>query len=282
MEVNTTSTTDPVNYYNKLNTFILNPMVFIIVLLIIIAYFVFSSSLGNNESSGFSSITSSDSSGSGSKVMGIIIVIILVFLIIVNAFEYFFSVNVTAYLTDLFTNKPKIDIVVDQSTFQPSTVPTIKFKKQVFNIPGNYYNYSNAKALCQAYGSKLATYKQVEDSYDNGGEWCNYGWSEGQMALFPTQQKTFDNLQKIKSHENDCGRPGINGGFMANPNIRFGVNCYGNKPKITEEEEELMKTATPYPETVKDIAFQKRVDFWKDKVDQILVSPFNYNTWGSF
>ena len=282
MEVNTTSTTDPVNYYNKLNTFILNPMVFVIVLLIIIAYFVFSSSLGNNESSGFSSITSSDGSGSGSKVMGIIIVIILVFLIIVNAFEYFFSVNVTAYLTDLFTNKPKIDIVVDQSTFQPSTVPTIRFKKQVFNIPGNYYNYPDAKALCQAYGSKLATYKQVEDSYDNGGEWCNYGWSEGQMALFPTQQKTFDNLQKIKSHENDCGRPGINGGFMANPNIRFGVNCYGNKPKITEEEEELMKTATPYPETVQDIAFQKRVDFWKDKVDQILVSPFNYNTWGSF
>ena len=130
MEVNTTSTTDPVNYYNKLNTFILNPMVFVIVLLIIIAYFVFSSSLGNNESGDFSSITSSDSNGSGGKVMGIIIVIILVFLIIVNAFEYFFSVNITAYLTDLFTNKPKVDIVVDQSTFQPSTVPTIKFKKQ--------------------------------------------------------------------------------------------------------------------------------------------------------
>jgi hypothetical protein len=283
MEVNTTSTTDPVNYYNKLNTFILNPMVFVIVLLIIIAYFVFSSSLGNNESSGFSSITSGDSdSGSGGKVMGIIIVIILVFLIIVNAFEYFFSVNVTAYLTDLFTNKPKVDIVVDQSTFQPSTVPTIKFKKQVFNIPGNYYSYPDAKALCQAYDSKLATYKQIEDSYDNGGEWCNYGWSEGQMALFPTQQKTFDNLQKIKGHENDCGRPGVNGGYMANPNIRFGVNCYGNKPKITQEEEDLMKTATPYPETIQDIAFQKRVDFWKDKIDQILVSPFNYSTWGSF
>jgi hypothetical protein len=282
MEVNTTSTTDPVNYYNKLNTFILNPMVFVIVLLIIVAYFVFSSSLGNSESSSFSSITSSDSSGSGGKVMGIIIVIILVFLIIVNAFQYFFSVNITAYLTDLFTNKPKIDIVVDQSTFQPSTVPTIKFKKQVFNIPGNYYNYPDAKALCQAYDSKLATYKQVEDSYDNGGEWCNYGWSDGQMALFPTQQKTFDNLQKIKGHENDCGRPGVNGGFMANPSIRFGVNCYGNKPKITQEEEDLMKTATPYPETIQDIAFQKRVDFWKDKVDQILVSPFNYETWGSF
>jgi hypothetical protein len=279
MEVNTTSTTDPVNYYNKFNNFILNPMVFIIVLLIIISYFVFSSSLGNSDSSFNDSGT--DSNGGG-KIMGIIIVAILVLLIIVNAFEYFFSINVTAYLTNLFSNNPKIDIVVDQSTYQPAPVPEIRFKKQVFNIPGNYYNYSNAKALCQAYGSKLATYKQVEDAYENGGEWCNYGWSEGQMALFPTQQKTFDNLQKIKGHENDCGRPGVNGGYIANPNIKFGVNCYGNKPKITNEEEELMKTATPYPETVEDIAFQKQVDFWKDKVDQILVSPFNYDTWGSF
>lgn len=279
MEVNTTSTTDPVNYYNKFNNFILNPMVFIIVLLIIIAYFVFSSSLGNSDS-GFNN-SGADSNGSG-KIMGILIIAILVVLITVNAFEYFFSINITAYLTDIFSNKPKIDIIVDQSTYQPAPVPEIRFKKQIFNIPGNYYNYSNAKALCQAYGAKLATYKQVEDAYENGGEWCNYGWSEGQMALFPTQQKTFDNLQNIEGHEHDCGRPGINGGYIANPNVRFGVNCYGNKPKITEQEEDLMKNSTPYPQSAQDIAFQKRVDFWKGQVDNILVSPFNYKTWGSF
>ena len=279
MEVNTTTTTDPVNYYNKFNNFILNPIVFIIIILVIVAYFAFSSSLGNSENSGFNSITGNDSGG---KFMGIIIVAILVILIIVNAFQYFFSISVTAYLTDLFTNKPKIDIVVDQSAYQPAPVPEIRFKKQVFNIPGNYYNYTNAKALCQAYGANLATYKQIEDSYKSGAEWCNYGWSDGQMALFPTQQKTFDNLQNIKGHENDCGRPGINGGYMVNPQLRFGVNCYGNKPKITSEEEELMKTTTPYPETAEDIAFQKRVDYWKNNVDDILVSPFNYNTWGSF
>ena len=89
-------------------------------------------------------------------------------------------------------------------------------------------------------------------------------------------------MQKIPGHENDCGRAGINGGYIANPNVKFGVNCYGYKPKITNEEEELMKTATPYPESAKDIAFQKRVDYWKNKVDEILVSPFNYSTWGSF
>ena len=277
MEVSTTTTTDPVNYYNNLNNFIMNPMIFVILLLIIIAFFVFSSSLGNKDGS---SIISSE--GNGQNIMGVIIVAILVVLIIVNALEYFFSINVTAYINDLFTNKPKIDIVVDQSAYQPAPVPEIRFKKQVFNIPGNYYSYDNAKALCQAYGSDLASYKQIEDAYKNGGEWCNYGWSDGQMALFPTQQKTFDNLQNIKGHEHDCGRPGVNGGYMANPKIKFGVNCYGNKPKITSDEEDLMKTATPYPQTAEDIVFQKRVDFWRNHVDKILVSPFNYNTWGSF
>jgi hypothetical protein len=252
-----------------------------------VAYFVFSSSLGNSDNQGFRSITGDDSGG---QVMSVIIVVVLIILIIVNGLQYFFSISVTAYLSDLFTNKPTVGIVVDQTTYQgassnPSNsfstppVPEIRFKKEVFNIPGNYYDYTNAKALCQAYGANLATYQQVEDAYKNSGEWCNYGWSDGQMALFPTQQTTFDNLQKIKGHENDCGRPGVNGGYMANPKLRFGVNCYGNKPKITGEEQELMQNTTPYPETAEDIAFQKRVDYWKNKVDQILVSPFNYNTW---
>jgi hypothetical protein len=272
--VNTTTTTDPVNMYNYLNSYILNPMVFIIILLIIVAYYVFSSSLGNGDSS--------VSSDSGSNIMGIIIIAVLIVLIVINAFQYFFSINVSAYVQGLFTPKTTIDIVVDQSTYQPSTVPEIKFKKQVFNIPGNYYGYEDAKALCQAYGSDLATYDQIEKAYNSGAEWCNYGWSANQLALFPTQQQTYNNLQKKPGHENDCGRPGVNGGYIANKKIKFGVNCYGYKPKITSEEEELMKTATPYPETAKDIAFQKRVDYWKNKVDEILVSPFNYNTWGSF
>ena len=274
--VNTTSTTDPVNMYNYLNSYIMNPMVFIIIFLIIVAYYTFSSSLGNKDNN----MTGSNSND-GTNIMGIIIVAILIILIIVNAFQYFFSINVTAYIQGLFEPKTEVDIVVDQSTYQPTPVPEIKFKKQVFNIPGNYYNYENAKALCQAYGSELASYDQIEKAYNNGAEWCNYGWSANQLALFPTQKKTYNTLQTIPGHENDCGRPGVNGGFIDNPKVRFGVNCYGYKPKINSEEEELMKTATPYPETAQDKVFQKRVDFWKNKVDEILVSPFNYNTWGS-
>lgn len=265
--VNTTSTTDPVNMYNNLNNFIMNPIVFIILLIVIVAYYMFSSSLGGSVEG-------------GNGIFGTIIVVILVILILVNALQYFLSVNVTAYIQDLFSPTTKLDIVVDQSNYQPAPVPEIKFKKQVFNIPGNYYSYDNAKALCKAYGAELATYDQIEQAYNKGAEWCNYGWSANQLALFPTQKKTYDKLQTIEGHENDCGRPGVNGGYIANPNVKFGVNCYGFKPKITSEEDELMKTTPPYPVTMQDIAFQKKVDAMKNNLDQILVSPFNKNTWG--
>ena len=288
MEVSTTSTADPVNMYNYINNMLLNPTVFFIILIIIILYFVLFRSLGNSNNElnmgnmgNMENMMGAENKES-SKIFGFIIIFILVVLIVVNALQYFFSINVTASLTNLFSPTQTLDVTVDQTKYQASPVPEIKFKKQVFNIPGNYYNYENAKALCTAYGSRLAKYNEIEDAYKNGGDWCNYGWSDGQMALFPTQQKTFDYLQKVEGHENDCGRPGVNGGYMINPQLRFGVNCYGNKPKITPEEEELMKTTPQYPVTMKDIAFQKRVDFWKSKVTDILVSPFNSTTWGSF
>jgi hypothetical protein len=272
--VNTTTTTDPVNMYNNLNTYLMNPIVFIIIILIVVAYYAFSSSLGTGNQGN----VGTNSNGGG--VFGVIIIVVLVILILVNAVQYFFSINVTAYVQGLFTPKTTVDIVVDQSTYQPAAVPEIKFKKQVFNIPGNYYSYDNAKALCTAYGAELASYDQIEKAYNNGAQWCNYGWSANQLALFPTQKKTYDTLQTIPGHENDCGRPGINGGYIANPNVKFGVNCYGNKPKITSDEEELMKTASPYPETEQDIAFQKKVNAMKNNLGEILVSPFNNDTWG--
>jgi hypothetical protein len=270
--VNTSSTTDPVNMYNYLNNFVLNPIVFIVIFLIIVSYYIFSSLATNNQGN-------ISTSGSSINIMSILIVVILFVLILVNAFQYFFSINVIAYVKGLFSPKTNVDIVVDQSTYRPVSVPEIKYKKQVFNIPGNHYSYGDAKAICKSYGADLANYQQLEDAYEDGGEWCNYGWSQDQMALFPTQKNTYNTLQKVKGHEHDCGRPGINGGYIANPEIKFGVNCYGIKPKITDEEEELMKKMKPYPETEEDLEFQRKVDFWKNKSNEILVSPFNYTNW---
>lgn len=265
------ATIDPSYFYNSINSVFMNPII-LLVIIIIIFYILFFSDLGIDDNN-------SETSYNYTKLFGIIFFILLLFLAIINALQTIFSINISAYIKGLFSPITKLDIVVNENT---PPLPSIRFKNQVFNIPGNQYNYMNAKALCAAYGAKLATYSQVEDAYNKGGEWCNYGWSEGQMALFPTQQKTFDHLQKIPGHEHDCGRPGVNGGYIANPNIRFGVNCYGHKPKMTSEEEELMENTSPYPETAKDIAFQKMVDYWKTQIQTILVSPFNYKDWGQW
>ena len=279
MEVNTSTTIDPVNMYDYVNKFFLNPIVFIIIFLVVIFYLVIFSSLGKNQEINITSDNSPTSNKLG--ILGIIVIAILIVLVAINIFQYFFNINITASLNDLFTEKPKVDVIVEQDNIkQTPIVPEINFRKQVFNIPGNYYKFEDAKAVCNAYGANLATYEQIENAYKNGAEWCNYGWSDGQMALYPTQQNTFNNLQKIKGHEHDCGRPGVNGGYIANPNVQFGVNCYGNKPKITQDEQELMKTSSPYPQTMQEIEFQKKVDYWKTKVSEILVSPFNYKMWG--
>jgi archaellum component FlaG (FlaF/FlaG flagellin family) len=52
-------------------------------------------------------------------------------------------------------------------------------KKEVFNIADNKYTYSDAEPLCKAFGAELATYDQVKEAWNNGADWCNYGWVKG-------------------------------------------------------------------------------------------------------
>lgn len=199
--------------------------------------------------------------------------------------EYLFGFSIQTYFKNWSSSTPtiEVDLNTNNKKNHPNPLnpppPEIKWENQVFNIPGNTYTYDDAKSLCSAYGAKLATVSQVEDAYRNGAEWCNYGWSDGQMALFPTQTKTYENLQKIPGHEHDCGRPGVNGGFMNNPALKFGVNCYGHKPKPTPEEIQMMKNMSYYPVNEQEQAFQNKVNYWKGKIQNILVSPFNQKSW---
>ena len=48
MDINTTSTTNPVDMYGYVNNLVLNPIIFIILFLIVVAYFALFASLGNN------------------------------------------------------------------------------------------------------------------------------------------------------------------------------------------------------------------------------------------
>ena len=99
------------------------------------------------------------------------------------------------------------------------------------------------------------------------------------MALFPTQEEKWNKLQKIDGHHHDCGRPGINGGFIDNPNVQFGVNCYGYKPDISSKEAEQMQNQQLYPKTQSEIMFDKKVGYWRKKLSDIMVSPFNSDNW---
>jgi hypothetical protein len=285
--VNTGLGTVATDMYDFINSLLSNPSVIIILVVVILIYILLFMYLGESESSSNSTFSpiaadsSTSSSSSSSKTISIMVAAIFIILVIINGLQYFFGVDIVASLKNILTGNPEVDITVDTSRLDAAkpVVPEIMLRPQVFNIPENSYVYADAKALCTAYGSRLATYKEVEDAYNKGGEWCNYGWSDGQMALFPTQQSTYDELQKIEGHENDCGRPGVNGGYMKNPALKFGVNCYGYKPRMTPEEEDLMATQPIYPKTEKDIAMENRVEYWKDKLTEVLVSPFNHDTW---
>jgi len=102
---------------------------------------------------------------------------------------------------------------------------------EAFHIADNKFTYEDAPAVCAAYGSQLATLDQIILAYNAGAEWCGYGWSEGGMALYPTQKGTWDSLQKEQdpARRTACGRPGVNGGYF-DVKSKFGVNCFGFKP----------------------------------------------------
>ena len=147
---------------------------------------------------------------------------------------------------------------------------------EVFHIPNNLHTYEQARSICSKFNSRLATYKEVEDAYINGANWCSYGWSEDQLALFPTQFDVYNNLKRIPGHEHDCGRPGVNGGFIDNTNVRFGINCYGKKPEQTEQDKAYSERLKMSYSPIVDESVLDQIN--KDKLD-ILVSPFNKDKW---
>ena len=267
---------------NYINETVANPMVLIVLTIVIIAYYTLFSTLGAGKSS---PSTSSGSSGDGMVFLEVLLWGVFVLLVLMNGMTYIFNTDITASIKNLFSGEPEIDIIVDpddiagDSIGGDAPVPEIKLSKQVFHVPDNKYNYENAKAICRAYGGRLATIKEMQEAHEKGADWCSFGWSDGQMALYPTQYDKWAHLQNIEGHEHDCGRPGINGGYIANPNVNFGANAYGYKPKITDAEADAMAVAPMYPKTQRERAFEKRVDYWKGKLSEIAVAPFNHNNW---
>ena len=144
-------------------------------------------------------------------------------------------------------------------------------KDQVYNLSENVYTYGDAKLACNAMGAKMASLDQVVDAYKQGANWCNYGWSNDQMALFPIQKENWNKMKNKKS----CGFPGVNGGYFKNDKFLFGANCYGPKP-------------TPKAgENVMEYAEQKQQQYntgklygYKNQVPK--VAPFSSGKWSRY
>lgn len=244
---------------------------FILLLIVIIIAFVLLFSIFNRDN------LNSDNARMPILILEIVLFAIFVFVIVLN-YKWLNNHNYsfTTEIKNLFNDKiTQIDVKSESDKPKPKEKKCDERREsgEVFHIPRNKYTYSDAMEVCKRLNSRLATYDEVEDAYKNGANWCSYGWSDDQMALFPIQKSVYNELKKINGHEHDCGRPGINGGYISNKSSKFGVNCYGKKPYITDKDKEFMERYS-YSPAISDSSYNVM-----EKVTDLLVAPFNKEKW---
>ena len=153
-------------------------------------------------------------------------------------------------------------------------------RPEVFNVSENDYSFYDAEPLCRALGAELATYDQVKDAWSKGADWCNYGWVKGQAAVYPTQNETWQKIQSgPDENKNSCGAVGLNGGYFENPEMKFGVNCYGPKPLQSQHSQEVMMKKENAPLSVPALEVDRKTQEYKSQLDSIGVLPFSENRW---
>lgn len=215
-------------------------------------------------------------------IIGIGVLIIVLTLVIYyrtaigNAFDTM-KTNISNYFSP---PPPPPPPVVDEQELN-TVNQMVGGRKTVFNVNSNKYTYSDAEPLCKALGAELATYDQVKKAWDQGADWCNYGWIKGQAAVYPTQKSTYDALQQssVADERMACGRVGINGGHMDNPDLRYGVNCYGDKPSQTDHDIEITNERMQPPLTSTALK-QKMIELeFKANSNLIGLLPFNSSKW---
>ena len=158
----------------------------------------------------------------------------------------------------------------------PGTGPTQSNSgiKQVFNIRQNIYSADDARGVCGALGSDVATIQQLVDAHRQGANWCNVGWTKEGLAAYPIQTSFWNKMQENDpANRNICGQPGIN--LSRNDvGLLYGVNCYGVKPEPKNGElvkEVVMSDA--------DVALQAKIAQFQKNIKNITLAPFNADKW---
>ena len=256
----------------------------------------------NNSSNGSNKNTSASSSGWLFGV-GVFILLVCIFLFIISMFNTQIMIginNLIATVRRAFgQSSPPLPPIADEAPVLPSAIPNADKpsdgmpssiinkllptgRKEVFNVSDNEYTYYDAEPLCRALGAELATYSQVKEAWEKGADWCNYGWVKGQAAVYPTQSETWDKLQHGPADEKyACGNPGLNGGYFDNPEMRFGVSCYGQKPDQSSNDETMIMSRGGFPKTPATLKVDKQIQEYKDSLDTIGILPFNSDAWSN-
>ncbi len=145
---------------------------------------------------------------------------------------------------------------------------------QVFNIKENIYTLEDAPAVCGTLGAEVATIEQLIDAHKKGADWCTVGWTKDGLAGYPTQESTWKILQDdFPEKRNACGVPGIN--LVRNdPNLLYGVNCYGPKPNPKGNEK-----VRPHLISDKQASINARIAELQKNMNAIGVAPFNQDKW---
>jgi hypothetical protein len=203
-----------------------------------------------------------------------VLVLWLMMALIVSVLVYYGLVDLETFLDDLFPPAVKASAKEPGATATLAGGPLVG--SEVFHINEPIFTYDQAEAVCAAYDSQLASLEQIIDAYNHGAEWCSYGWSAGGMALYPTQKSTWEQLQNEPDtgRRTRCGRPGVNGGYF-DPSTKFGVNCFGFKPKGD------FKPPAPVPGT-DPTAFRDMVNRFKDMLKSFNLSPYSRKEWSGY
>jgi hypothetical protein len=211
-----------------------------------------------------------------SVVVGLIVVVIIYYVYTYTSKSVDTTTKTTASVVDANKMKEREEALEKEKDemYQTNKVGS----SQVFNIKDNLFSYDDAEAVCRAYGAELADYTQMVDAYKKGANWCNYGWTKGQLALFPIQPEYWAKMQDTddETKKGACGTPGINGGYFENKNLQFGVNCYG--PKRAPNGEERIKSVFV---SDKERELQQKVLNFKKQIGNFKLTPFNEDKWSN-
>ena len=206
-------------------------------------------------------------------VIGVLIVIVIVVILIL----YFIYENKEPSFLDQYPEDVKTHVEENNLELHKeesnSASKCVSNENQVFNVGNNLYTYEDAKQVCKSFDGELASLQQVMDAYKDGADWCNYGWIKGQMAVYPTQKETWEELQRSNTKKYDCGMPGVNGGYFKNDKFLFGANCFAKKPLDTKEN-------TPEKKLMNKLVKPEDYEFRNaQQLDDLEILPFNKDKW---